>query len=156
MAIRNILQVGDDLLRKQSKPVTSFDRKLWQLLDDIAETLHKEEGAGLAAPQIGVLRRIVVIDVGDGILELMNPVVIREKGIQQEVEGCLSLPGKYALRKRPQVVEVKAMDRRGREFRITGKELLARALSHEIDHLNGVLFIDNIIRMVDSSEFNKK
>ncbi|MDR3643839.1 MAG: peptide deformylase, partial [Clostridia bacterium] len=135
MAIRNILQVGDDLLRKQSKPVTSFDRKLWQLLDDMAETLHKEEGAGLAAPQIGVLRRIVVIDVGDGILELMNPVVIREKGIQQEVEGCLSLPGKYALRKRPQVVEVKAMDRRGREFRITGKELLARALSHEIDHL---------------------
>lgn len=152
MAIRNILRFGDETLRKTSKPVTKFDEKLWTLLDDMVETLHDAKGAGLAAPQVGVLRRAVVIDVGDGLLELVNPVVTRERGIQEEAEGCLSFPGRYALRKRPALVAVEALDRRGKPFKVTGRDLLARALSHEIDHLNGVLFIDNIIRMLDPSE----
>ena len=152
MAIRNILTIGDETLRKKCRTVTAFDRKLFVLLDDMAETLHKSEGVGLAASQIGVLRRVVVIDVGKGIIELINPEIIKEKGVQETSEGCLSVPGKYGITRRPAFVTVKAKDRKGDEFEISGEELLAKALCHEIDHLNGTLFIDIVIRMLEPKE----
>jgi peptide deformylase len=152
MATRNILTLGDETLRKKCRTVTAFDRKLFILLEDMAETLHKAEGVGLAAPQIGVLRRVVVIDVGNGIVELVNPEVVKTKGVQETSEGCLSVPGKYGITKRPAFVTVKAQDRHGKEFTMNGEELLAKAFCHEIDHLDGKLFIDIVIRMLDPKE----
>lgn len=156
MAIRNIVTLGDDILRKKSRPVTEFNKKLHELLDDMAQTLHKAEGAGLAAPQIGILKRVVVIDVGEGIIELVNPVVLKTKGMQETAEGCLSIPGRYGVTHRPMVAKVKAQDRNGKEFTITGQELLAKALCHEIDHLDGKLFIDIALRMLEDDELKKK
>lgn len=155
MAIRNILTVGDETLRKVSRPVTVFDKKIATLLDDMAETLHSADGVGLAAPQVGVLKRVVVIDVGEGVIELVNPVIVKKKGTQEEVEGCLSVPGKYGIKKRPAVVTVKAQDRTGKEFTVTGEHMLARALCHEIDHLEGILFTDDVIRMLDPEELKE-
>lgn len=155
MAIRNILQLGEETLRKKSRPVTEFDAKLGVLLDDMTETLRKAAGAGLAAPQVGVLKRIIVVCDEGNYIELVNPVVVREGGIQENVEGCLSIPGKYGITKRPRKVTVKALDRRGREFKISGEGLLARCLCHEIDHLNGVLFIDSVERMLSAEELRK-
>lgn len=152
MAIRNIVQLGDEVLRKKSKEVTQFDKRLGDLIDDMVETLHKAEGAGLAAPQVGILKRVVVIDVGDGVIELVNPVIIKKSGKQEEIEGCLSIPGKYGITKRPKYVTVKALDRAGKEFTMSGEDLLAKAFCHEIDHLDGILFIDNVIRMLDPKE----
>lgn len=145
MAIRNIRKNGDEILRKISKKVDDIDDRITILLDDMAETMRDAEGIGLAAPQVGVLRRIVVIDVGEGLIELINPVIVYEKGEQCREEGCLSVPGKSGVVKRPAKVIARALNRKGETVEINGEDLLATALCHEIDHLNGVLFIDKII-----------
>ena len=144
MAIRQVVQVGDEVLRQKCLPVEAFDEGLHALLDDMKDTVKKEEGAGLAAPQIGILRRIAVIDVGEGKIELINPEIIKTSGEQTGDEGCLSSPGVFGKVTRPNFVTVKAKDRFGKDFEISGKELLARAFCHEIDHLDGVLFVDKI------------
>lgn len=149
MALRTIVLSDDELLKKRSKMVTAFDEKLWQLLDDMAETLEEANGVGLAAPQVGILRRVVIIDIGEGLIELINPEIVSAKGKQREVEGCLSCPGKWGFVERPEKVKVKAFDRFGKPFKVEGTELLAIAMSHEIDHLNGVLFVDIADEMVD-------
>lgn len=146
MALRTIVKYGDDVLRKKCRLVTAFDQKLWTLLDDMKETLEQSQGAGLAAPQVGMLRRVVVINVRDkhGVIELVNPEIVCAEGSQTGTEGCLSLPGEYRDIERPNHVTVKAQDRNGEEFTITGEGLLARALCHELDHLDGILFVDRI------------
>lgn len=155
MAIRNIVLEGDEVLTKKSKEVVKFDERLWCLLEDMAETLHKSEGVGLAAPQIGVLRRVVVIDVGEGIIELINPKIIMFSGEQNGAEGCLSCPNEYGLVSRPLHVTVKAQDRTGKTFEISGSELLARAFCHEIDHLDGILFKSKASRMLMPEELSR-
>ena len=152
MAIRNIVKDGDSILNKKCRPVEKFDSKLADLLDDMAETMHLANGVGLAAPQVGILRRIVVIDVGDGVIELINPQIISFSGEQEGVEGCLSFPGEWGITKRPQYVKVKAFDRNGNEFTKDGKELLAKAFCHEIDHLNGIVFKQVAERMLTPKE----
>ena len=142
MALRNIVKDTDELLHKKSRPVTEFNQKLWDLLEDMAQTMYKADGVGLAAPQIGMLRRIAVIDVGDGIVELINPEIIAFSGSQVGQEGCLSSPGIFMDVDRPMKVTVRAQDRHGERFEVKGKELFARALCHEIDHLDGILFMD--------------
>ena len=146
MAVRNIVEKGDPILRKISRSVLNFDEKLATLIDDMIETMHNADGVGLAAPQVGILRRICVIDVGDGPIELVNPVIIKEEGEQVGSEGCLSVPGQSGIVKRPMKVTVKAQDRKGNTFEISGEELLARAFCHEIDHLNGILYVHTVIR----------
>lgn len=145
MAIREIRKDSDEILRKISKKVDNIDDRIITLLDDMVETMKAAEGVGLAAPQVGILRRVVVIDVGDGLIELINPVVVYEKGEQCKEEGCLSIPGKSGIVKRPEKVIVRAQNRKGETFEITGEDLLAVALCHEIDHLNGILFTDKAI-----------
>ena len=145
MAIRNIVTLGDEVLRKVCRTQLTFDSKLHTILDDMKETMYKAEGVGLAAPQIGILRRFCVIDVGDGIIELINPVITETVGKQTGNEGCLSLPGRSAAVTRPMKVTVRAQNRFGENFTITGEGLLARALCHEIDHLDGILYIDKVM-----------
>ena len=147
MAIRNIREYGDEILTKKSKTIEEIDERIQILIDDMIETLHKYNGYGLAAPQIGILKRLVVIDLYDGhdVLVLINPVIIKTKGEQTVEEGCLSFPNQFAKVKRTMEVTVEALDRNGNKIKVIGKELLAQALSHEIDHLNGELFIDKII-----------
>lgn len=147
MAIRIVRENGDEVLRKKSKTVEVVDDKIRALIDDMLDTLYQYNGVGLAAPQVGILKRIVVIDTyeGKGPIVLINPEIIKEKGEQEVDEGCLSFPSQYAKIIRPKEVTVKALDENGKEFKITGKDLLAQALSHEIDHLNGILFVDKII-----------
>lgn len=152
MALRKVVQFGDDTLRKNCREVTVFDEKLWTLLDDMYETMISSDGVGLAAPQVGILRRVVVIDVGEGRLELINPVITSMKGKQCVAEGCLSYPGKYGYVERPAKVKVKALNRYGKEVEYEGEELLARAFCHEIDHLNGIVFTDKVIRMCEDDE----
>ncbi len=144
MALREIVKYGDDILRKKCRPVTAFDEKLHILLDDMKETLALAQGAGLAAPQVGILRRAAIVDVhdGKGPMELINPEIIAAEGLQKGNEGCLSLPNEWHEVERPLRVTVKAQDRNGEEFTITGEGLMARAFCHELDHLDGVLFID--------------
>ncbi len=142
MAIRNIVTLGDDVLRKVCRTQMHFDERLWTILDDMKDTMYKAEGVGLAAPQIGILRRFCIIDVGDGLIELINPIIINKNGEQLDNEGCLSLPGKFSPVKRPLKVTVRAQDRNGNNFTVTGEGLKARALCHEIDHLDGILYID--------------
>ena len=149
MAIREIREKGDEILYKKCKAVVKFDEKLHILLDDMYETMQSRDGVGLAAPQVGILKRAVVIDVGDGKIELINPEIVEESGEQTGSEGCLSVPGVFGEVKRPNVVTVKAQDRNGKWFKITGKELLARAFCHEIEHLDGKLFLDRVIRFID-------
>lgn len=136
MAIREIREKGDEILYKKCKAVVKFDEKLHILLDDMYETMQSRDGVGLAAPQVGILKRAVVIDVGDGKIELINPEIVEESGEQTGSEGCLSVPGVFGEVTRPNVVTVKAQDRDGKWFKITGKELLARAFCHEIEHLD--------------------
>ncbi|MGE4282614.1 MAG: peptide deformylase [Clostridia bacterium] len=152
MASRLIRRIGDDVLRKISRPVDSINKNVLTLLDDMAETMKAANGVGLAAPQVGVLKRIVVIDVGKGIIELINPEIISTEGKQNEAEGCLSVPGKLGEVERPEKVTVKALNRHGEVIEVTGEELLAIALCHEIDHLNGILFIDKVTRFIDPNE----
>ena len=144
--VRKILELGDETLRKTSKPMPKFDLRLWLLLRDMADTMRDAEGVGLAAPQVGILRRVVVIDVGDehGLIELVNPEIISAEGEQAGPEGCLSVPGRRGWVERPNKVTVRAQDRKGKFFEITGEELLARALCHEIDHLDGVMYVDKM------------
>ncbi len=146
MAIRNIVKDGDPVLRKICRSVINFDEKLATLLDDMIDTMYEANGVGLAAPQVGILRRVCVIDVGDGPIELINPAIISEEGDQIGDEGCLSIPGQSGLVKRPMKVTVKAQDRNGNTFEVSGEGLLARAFCHEIDHLNGILYTDKVIR----------
>lgn len=149
MAIREIREKGDEILYKKCKAVVKFDEKLHILLDDMYETMQSRDGVGLAAPQVGILKRAVVIDVGDGKIELINPEIVEESGEQTGSEGCLSVPGVFGEVTRLNVVTVKAQDRDGKWFKITGKELLARAFCHEIEHLDGKLFLDRVIRFID-------
>ena len=143
MAKLNIVKVGDDVLRKKCRPVDEITPKIIRLLDDMAETMHDAQGVGLAAPQVGILRRIVVIEVEEGnLIELINPKIIAYAGEQDGTEGCLSVPNKWGMVKRPMHVTVRATNRYGEEFELTGSELLARAICHELDHLDGKLYID--------------
>ena len=142
MAVRNIVKLGDDVLRKVCRTQMTFDERLATTLDDMAETMYKAEGVGLAAPQIGILRRYCVVDVGDGIIELVNPVIESMSGEQTGEEGCLSIPNRYESVTRPMTVTVRAQDRKGNSFTITAEGFKARALCHEIDHLDGILYID--------------
>ena len=144
MAKRNIVKIGDDVLRKVCRTQLTFDERLHQILDDMKETMYAAEGVGLAAPQVGILRRFCVIDVGEGIIELINPVITEREGSQTGSEGCLSIPNRYEEVTRPMRVTVRAQDRNGQNFTVTGEGLLARALCHEIDHLDGVLYIDHV------------
>ncbi len=145
MAIRNIRISTDEVLRKKCKPVKEITPNLLTLLDDMADTMYEANGVGLAAPQVGILKRVVVIDVGEGLVELINPVILETSGSQIDDEGCLSVPGKYAPVERPYYAKVEAMDRDGNTFIIEGEELMARALCHEIDHLDGILYIDKAL-----------
>lgn len=142
MAKRNIVKLGDEILRKVCRSQLNFDERLHMVLDDMAETMYAAEGVGLAAPQIGMLRRYCIIDVGDGKIELINPVIVETEGEQTGDEGCLSIPNRYETVTRPMKVTVRAQDRYGNNFTVTGEGLKARALCHEIDHLDGKLYID--------------
>ena len=143
MAKLKIVKVGDDVLRKKCRPVDEITPKIVRLLDDMTETMRQAQGVGLAAPQVGILRRIVVIEVEEGnVIELINPKIIAYAGEQTGTEGCLSVPGKWGTVTRPMHVTVRATNRNGEEFEVTGSELLARALCHELDHLDGKLYID--------------
>ena len=146
MAIRNIVTKGDDVLRKICRTQMKFDDKLAMVLDDMRETMYKAEGVGLAAPQVGLLRRFCIIDVGDGLIELINPVIMETSGSQIGPEGCLSIPGESSEVERPMYVKVRAQDRFGNNIVVEGTELKARALCHEIDHLDGILYIDKVKR----------
>ena len=155
MAIRNIVNDGDEILLKKSRPVEQFDEKLGQLLDDMRDTLKDAEGAGLAAVQVGVLRRVCIIDVGDGVTELINPEIIESSGEDEAVEGCLSFPSIWGLVIRPQTVKIKAKNRFGQTIMIKGTDLKARAICHEIDHLNGVVFKCHVSRYLNDKEVER-
>jgi len=145
MALRNIVKVGDPILRKTSREVTKFDDRLFTLLDDMKETLDKAQGVGLAAVQVGVLKRVVIVDCGDGVLELINPSITYEEGVQEGEEGCLSLPKKWGKTRRPMKVKIKAQNRKGQWCVYAGEELKAKCFCHEIDHLDGILFTDHVL-----------
>lgn len=152
MAIRLIRKQGEDILRKECRTVEKVNQNILTLLDDMAETMYDANGVGLAAPQVGVLKKIVVIDAGEGLIELINPEIIQQEGKKIDVEGCLSIPGKYGEVERPAKVTVRALNRKGETFVVEGTGLLATALCHEIDHLSGTLFIDKVIRFIDPDE----
>ena len=152
MAKLNIVKVGDDTLRKVCRPVTEITPRIRQLLDDMAETLEDANGAGLAAPQVGILRRIVLVDTGDEVLELINPEIIAAEGEQQEVEGCLSVPDVWGVTDRPMKVTVRAMNRDGEEFTVTGEGLVARCFCQELDHLDGHLYVDKAEKFLYPAE----
>ena len=144
MAIRNILKNDDPALRKVCRPVTEFNERLWQLLDDMADTMHHAEGVGLAGPQVGILRRVFVMDLGDGVIEAINPEIISTHGKQTGQEGCLSFPNQWDDVTRPKRVKFKAQDRFGKWFIMTGEDLMARCICHETDHLDGIVFLDRV------------
>lgn len=150
--VREIVKFGDPILREKSTEVAVFNNELWRLLDDMYETMRKADGIGLAAPQVGVLKRVVVIDVGKGRIELINPVITSMRGSQFEPEGCLSCVGKRGIVKRPMYVKVRAQNRFGKPIKLRGRELLARAFCHETDHLNGILYEDKVIEWVEDEE----
>lgn len=154
MAVLKIVTDKDDeeFLRKKSREVTEITPRIKTLLDDMIETMRAANGCGLAAVQVGVLRRIVVIETEEGLFEFINPVIVRKTGTQEGAEGCLSLPGKWGLTKRPKCVTVRALDRDGNEFEVTGYDLLAKAMCHEIDHLDGIIYTDKVIRMLGADE----
>ena len=149
---RRILKLGDENLRKSAKPMTKFDLRLHLLLRDMADTMYKSEGVGLAAPQVGILRRVVVIDVGNGLVELVNPEIIASEGENGGPEGCLSIPGRRGFVVRPMKVTVRAQDRKGKPFEVTGEDFFARALCHEIDHLDGVMYVDKMDHEIFDSD----
>lgn len=142
MAIRLIVKKGDEALTKVCRTVDKFDDRLHMLLDDMADTMYNADGVGLAAPQIGILKRIVVIDIGDGLVEMINPKIVESDGLQEELEGCLSVPGVYVMTKRPFKVKATALDRNGNPFEIEAEDFMARAICHELDHLDGHLMLE--------------
>ena len=152
MGLRKILNDKDPALHKVCKPVESFDEKLHKLLDDMRETLIDSDGVGLAAPQVGILRRVVLVDNGEKILELVNPTLVETAGEQIGAEGCLSVPGKYGLVKRPNYAKVRAQDRYGNWFEADGEELTARCFCHELDHLDGILYTQVMDRLLTEEE----
>ena len=152
MALRRILSHRNPALHKVCKPVTAFDKKLHKLLDDMRETLIDSNGVGLAAPQVGILRRVVLVDVGDEIIELVNPTLLETDGEQVGPEGCLSVPGKYGLVKRPYYAKVRAQDRNGNWFEAEGEELTARCFCHELDHLDGIIYTEKMARLLTPEE----
>ena len=152
MGLRKILTDKDPALHKVCKPVTSFDSKLHKLLDDMAETLADANGVGLAAPQVGILRRVVLVDNGEEILELINPTIIETSGEQSGPEGCLSVPGKYGLVNRPYYAKVRAQDRYGEWFEVEGEDLIGRCFCHELDHLDGILYTEKMSRFLTDDE----
>ena len=152
MGIRKILTDKDPALHKVCKKVEVFDKKLHKLLDDMAETMDDANGVGLAAPQVGILRRVVVVDTGEGILELVNPELIATDGEQEGAEGCLSVPGRYGLVKRPYIAKVRAQDRDGNWFEAEGEELIARCFCHELDHLDGIVYTEVMERFLTEEE----
>lgn len=152
MALRNILTEGDPTLTKTARPVTRFDRRLHDLLDDLSETMEEANGVGLAAPQVGVLRRVAVVSDGEDIIELVNPEIIAQSGEQSGPEGCLSVPGRYGIVTRPNIVRVRAQDRGGHWFEVEGEELLARGLCHELEHLDGHLYTERVERYLTDEE----
>ncbi len=150
MATRTIVTDDEPILHKVCRSVLNFDERLAVLLDDMVETLKEADGCGLAAPQVGILRRVCIVDVGDGLIELINPVITEESGEQTDYEGCLSYPGKYGKTKRPMSVTVRAQDRNGKTFTVSGEGLKARAFCHEIDHLNGIVFTERLIEPLET------
>ena len=155
MAILNMRLDGDEILRKVSKPVTQFDEKLGQFIDDMVETLTRQDGAGLAAVQVGRLRRLFLVDAGEGPMVFVNPEILETSGTQTGLEGCLSFPGQWGMVTRPNYVKIKAQDRFGNWFEYEGEGLCARALVHENDHLNGILFQDGDCRMLSEEEVDE-
>ena len=153
MALRNVVNIGESSLRKKSKPVKDFDESLWELLDDMKETMYQNDGMGLAAPQVGVLRRAIVIDVNGMFAELINPEIISQKGEDIEEEGCLSVENFRGRVKRPYEITVKACDRYGYPFTLKGEKWLARCICHEVDHLDGILFVD---KSLDKDKYIKQ
>ena len=145
MAIRKVVKVGESSLRKKSKPVKDFDQSRWELLDDMKETMYENDGMGFAAPQVGVLRRVIVIDVNNAFIELINPEIISRKGKDVEEEGCLSVGNFRGRVERPYEITVKAYDRYGYPFTLKGEKWLARCICHEVDHLDGILFVDKTL-----------
>ena len=154
MALRKILTDAEPALHKTCKPVENFDEKLYKLLDDMQDTLIDSQGVGLAAPQVGILRRVVLVDTGEEILELINPVMVETSGHQEGPEGCLSVPGKYGLVKRPYFAKVRAQDRFGNWYEVEGEELIARCFCHELDHLDGILYTQVMERFLTEEELN--
>ena len=152
MGLRKILTDKEPALHKVCKPVTAFDSKLHKLLDDMAETMADANGVGLAAPQVGILRRVVVVDTGEEVLELINPSLVETDGEQIGPEGCLSVPGKYGLVKRPYTAKVRAQDRDGVWFEVEGEELIARCFCHELDHLDGIVYTEVMDRFLTEEE----
>ena len=150
--VRKIVKLGDEVLRKISKPMEKFDLRLWLLLRDMADTMYKADGVGLAAPQVGILRRVVLVDTGDEIIELINPELISTDGEQEGPEGCLSVPGKYGLVKRPYYAKVRAQDRHGNWYEAEGEELIARCFCHELDHLDGIVYTEVMERFLTEEE----
>lgn len=149
MALRNIRKLGDDILRKKCRPVETIDEKILTLLDDMAETMNEANGVGLAAPQVGILKRIAVIDIGEGLIELINPEITDFEGNIKDTEGCLSVPGKYGYVVRPSKVTVTALNRDGEKVTYNAEGMLAKAFCHEIDHLDGIVFVDKVTEYVD-------
>ena len=157
MAIRKIVKLGeDDVLRKHARRVDKFDKRLATLLDDMADTMYEADGAGLAAPQVGILKRAVVIDVGEGLIELVNPEILSSEGEQMCIEGCLSVPGRRGRVLRPEKVLVHAQDRKGKHIELEGEGFLANAICHELDHLDGVLYVDKMIEDVTDKYQNEE
>ena len=157
MSIRTIRVEGDEILRKKSKEIKEMTPRLSQLIDDMIDTMYESEGVGLAAPQVGILKRVVVLDVGEGPIVFINPEITAQSGSQTGYEGCLSVPGKSGVVTRPNVVTVKALDREMKEFTLTGTELMARAICHECAHLDGQLYVDLVEgELIDNSEFEEE
>ena len=156
MGIRKIMTVKDPCLHKVCRPVEKFDKRLHKLLDDMKETLADANGVGLAAPQVGILRRVVIVDLGDEMLELVNPELLETSGEQEGAEGCLSVPGKYGLVKRPNYAKVRAQDRDGNWFEAEGEELIARCFCHELDHLDGIVYTEIMERFLTDEELNEE
>ncbi len=152
MAILNILKEGDETLRKKCRRVDEITPRIHTLLDDMHDTLEKAQGVGLAAPQVGILRRIVIVEIDDKKYEMINPEIIETKGKQEEIEACLSVPEKFGLVKRPAWVKVRATDRNGKVYEVEGEGLMARCFCHELDHLDGTLYIDKAIEMYDADD----